>query len=279
MATLIAKRIRMIGIGTLVAGALGTVAIAQQWSGSSSPEDLQYRLDILDAELADIRARVGGAAAPTTPGRPVASGDLGQLEAELRRLTAQVERMQNQVTQIAQEAERRFGDIEFRLTELEGGDAGAIQPQPLLPQANDNTGGNTGSTADPSLSVSEQGDFERAVEDVRQGRFDQAEDRLRQFITRYPGSPLTGDAWFWLGESQAIRGIQAEAARSYLNGYNSDRAGARAPFNLLKLGTTLGRLGQLDEACLTLREVRNQYPNVSDAVNEADAEADQLTCG
>ena len=212
------------------------------------------------------------------PPAATSGGDTGQLEAEIRRLTAQVEQLQNQVTRLSQEAERRFGDIEFRLTELEGGDAGAIQPQPLLPQTN--TGGSgAGGQEVAALSASEQGDYERAVEDVRQGRFDQAEDRLRQFLTRYPGSPLTGDAWFWLGESQAIRGIHAEAARSYLNGYNADRGGQRAPYNLLKLGTTLGRLGQLNEACLTLREVRSQYPNVPDAVSEADAEADQLTCG
>ena len=83
-----------------------------------------------------------------------------------------------------------------------------------------------------------------------------------------------------LGESQFVRGQHAEAARSYLNGYNADRSGPRAPHNLYRLGVTLGRLGQLSEACLTLREVRNQYPSAPDGVvGKADAEADNLTCG
>lgn len=267
--------------GLLVACALFVTPVAaQQWQGSSSPEDLRYRLDILDAELADIRARLGGTVGTVVPAQPRtggAGGDVASLEGEIRRLTAQVERLQNTVTQLQQQADRRLGDIEFRLTELEGGDPAEAEPQPLLPQSN-NTSSGFGGQEVAALSASEQGDFERAVEDVRQGRFDQAEDRLRQFLTRYPGSPLTGDAWFWLGESLSIRGIQAEAAKSYLSGYNADRQGPRAPYNLLKLGTTLGRLGQLNEACLTLREVRNQYPNVPDAVDEADAEADQLTC-
>lgn len=263
--------------GVLLAAGLGTAAFSQQWTGSSSPEDLRYRLDILDAELADIRARLGGtvgSVVPSTSGGG-GTGDLRQIEGEMRRLTAEVERMQNQVTRLSEEATRRFGDIEFRLTELEGGDISQIAPaQPLLvaPQS-------SGGQQVAAVSVSEQGDFQRAVEDVEQGRFDQAEDRLRQFMNRYPGSPLTGDAWYWLGESQSIRGIHAEAARSFLNGYNADRRGNQAAYNLLKLGMTLGRLGQLNEACLTLREVRNQYPNVPDAVSKADAEADTLTCG
>ncbi|MEM7189194.1 MAG: tol-pal system protein YbgF, partial [Pseudomonadota bacterium] len=121
--------------------------------------------------------------------------------------------------------------------------------------------------------------LDRAIADVKQGRFDQAEDRLRRFMNDYPGSPLTGTAWYWLGESQAVRGIQAEAARSYLNGYNADRVGFYAPHNLFKLGMVLGRLGQINEACLTLREVRTQFPNAPDGIPaKADAEADNLTC-
>ncbi|MEM7210294.1 MAG: tol-pal system protein YbgF [Pseudomonadota bacterium] len=260
------------------AALMATGASAQQWSGTSSPEDLLYRLNILDAELADIRARLGGevGSVVATPGAGGAISDdrLNQLEGEIRRLTASVERMQNQVNQIASDATRRFGDIEFRLNELEGNPTdGNVQPlggPTIVPQT-----GDTGVT-----SVTEQGDLDRAANDVQQGRFDQAEDRLRRFLSTYPNSPLTGDAWYWLGESQSVRGQHAEAAKSYLNGYQNDRAGRQAPANLYKLGVTLGRLGQLNEACLTLREVGLQYPNAPGGVVEsAAAEADQLTCG
>ena len=39
-------------------------AAAQLWTGASSTDDLQYRLSVIDAELADIRARLGGARCP-----------------------------------------------------------------------------------------------------------------------------------------------------------------------------------------------------------------------
>ncbi|MEM9060895.1 MAG: tol-pal system protein YbgF [Pseudomonadota bacterium] len=262
------------------------IAHGQTWTGSSSPEDLRYRLDVLDAELADIRARLGGQVgsivqAPSNAGSggggAVSNDRLNQLEGEIRRLTAQVERMQNQLVRISDDSTRRFGDIEFRLNELEGNpNDGSVAPV----GGGQVSGVTTGTLGEVTVatSVSEQGDLDRAAQDVQQGRFDQAEDRLRRFLNDYQDSPLTGDAWFWLGESQFVRGQHAEAARSYLNGYNFDRLGQQASKNLYKLGVTLGRLGQLNEACLTLREVGAQFPNSAE-VGQANAEASQLTCG
>ncbi len=83
--------------------------------------------------------------------------------------------------------------------------------------------------AGPEVSISERGDLDRAIKDVKKGRFDQGEDRLRGFLTTYPGSPLKSEALYWLGESQFVRGAFQNAARSYLNGYNTDRGGAIAP--------------------------------------------------
>lgn len=319
------------GLALAGAGSLNTglvpVAPAALAQSTSSPEQLRYRLDALEAELASIRARLGGAAARPATGGGVAAAlsnsPVAELEGELRRLTATVEELQHQVRRIGEEAARRFSDIEFRLTELEGGDISAIQPVPPLggtakpqpaptaapaPAVQGSTGssgvtppaqgivpgpsgqGTFGGVEVPlsgqatsetaAVSATEQGDLERAVTDVRQGRYDQAEERLRRFLSEYPASPLTADAWYWLGESQFVRGAHGEAARSFLSGYNTDRAGKRAPHNLYRLGVTLGRLGQVNEACMTLREVRRQFPAAPDGiVDQADAESDALACG
>lgn len=256
-------------------------AVSQIWTGAGSTDDLQYRLSIIDAQLADIRARLG--VAPSTGGGAPATGAgsdvilrVNRLEAEIRMLTGKIEQMEFEQRSVAEDATRRFGDIEFRLTELEGGDISILAPvQPL-------GGGGTGSVvaAGPEVSISERGDLDRAIEDVKQGRFDLGEDRLRGFLTAYPGSPLEAEALYWLGESQFVRGAFQNAARSYLNGYNADRGSAIASKNLYRLGVTLGRLGQLNEACLTLREVRNQFPTgPADTLNAADAESSALNCG
>ena len=270
--------------GILLAGAVaaaaafaptGDQAAAQgTWSGSSSKEDLLYRLQILDAEIADIRARLGGLDTGRAGG--AATGDSAVLDAEIRRLTAQVERVEQAQRQMAAELTRRLGDIEFRLNELEGVPNDGAGAPPIGAEVLTEPQVATG----PTVAVSERGDLDRAIRDVQQGRFDQAEDRLRRFMTDYPGSPLVGEAWYWLGESLFVRGIHAEAAKSYLAGYNSDRQGGHAAHNLFRLGVTLGRLGQINEACLTLREVRTQFPNAPENIPaKADAEADELSCG
>ncbi len=268
-------------------------AAAQSWTGSGDTmQDLRYRLGILDAEMADIRARLealgGGAPAPRAPGSGAGAGEamvrLDRLEAELRRLTGMVEELQFQQRRIAEDAARRLGDIEFRVTELEGGDVGQLAPQEPL--------GGTGqarppAAADPEPRVAAapaparsgpRTDLDLAIADIQQGRFDQGEDRLRDYIAANPDGPRTAEAQFWLGRSRFVRGDFAEAARRHLAGYNVDRAGPAAARNLLQLGVSLGRLGQVSEACLTLREVRNQFPNDRDVLNAADAERDSLAC-
>lgn len=265
----------------------GGLAIAQVWTGSSSTDDLQYRLSIIDAELADIRARLG-VAPGQKPGQKPAGGTGGvagdamvridRLEAELQRLTGLMEQIQFEQRRIAEDAAQRFGDIEFRLTELEGGDTSAIPA--VTPLGGIQQGGAPQVAVSPEVSVSERGDLDRAIDDVKKGRFDQGEDRLRQFLNAYPGSPLEGEAFYWLGESQFIRGAFQNAARSFLDGYNRNRTGPNAPNSLYKLGVSLGRLGQVSEACLTLREVRKQFPTgPAELLDAADAESRSLNCG
>lgn len=259
---------------------------AQVWTGAGSADDLRYRLSVIDAELADIRARMGmpaaggSGSATAQPGAGAANADvmlrLDRLEAEIRQLTGQIEQIEFSQKAIGEDAARRFTDIEFRLTELEGGDISQLPTIAPLGQAPEGQL----AAAGPAVSISERADLDRAIEDVKQGRFDLGEDRLRGFLTDYPGSPLTGEALYWQGESQFVRGAFQNAARSFLDGYNRNRAGANAPNNLYRLGVTLGRLGQVSEACLTLREVRKQFPGgPSDVLDAADAESRNLNCG
>ncbi|MEM1384522.1 MAG: tetratricopeptide repeat protein [Pseudomonadota bacterium] len=268
----------------MLAAALLWSAQAMAQSGDDASE-LRRRLSVVDAEVQALKAAVGetagieGAAA----GAAGVTGEmilrLGQIEAELARLTGKVEQLEFRMRLIAEDATRRFGDIDFRLTELEGGDLSALgETAPL--GGSETSGTEVAGLTEAEVSVSEREDLNRAINDVQQGRFDLAEDRLRQFLAQYSGSPLTSKALFWLGESQLVRGAYRDAASSYLRGYNLDRQGELAPDNLFKLGVTLGRLGQINEACLTLREVRIQFPESGDdLVGAADDEADRLACG
>ncbi|MBY8974875.1 tol-pal system protein YbgF [Rhodobacteraceae bacterium NNCM2] len=248
-------------LAVAVAVAIGAPATAQTWSGSTTnPADLQYRLDLLDAELADIRARVGGssAAKPSTGGGSI---EVGRLEAEVSRLTSQVEQLQYENQQLKAQIARQLDDLIYRVTELEGGDPSQTTPVVLDQQST--------AQSDRPVILSEQADLDRAKLDIQQGRFDQGEDRLNKFVNEYPSSSLVGEAYYWLGQSNFVRGEFPAAASTYLAGYKADKAGTFAADNLLQLGVTLGRLGQVDAGCKTLAEVERQFPTAGSTIQQS----------
>ncbi|MEO1721699.1 MAG: tol-pal system protein YbgF [Pseudomonadota bacterium] len=255
---------------------------AQSWATQRSADELEYRLELLDGEVRALRQELnvaqrsgdaGSAGAGTSPNM---LRRLSEIESELRRLTGEVERLKFRTDQIAQDAARRFGDIEFRLTELEGGDIAAL---PANPAPLGGGGGGGGGIGTPQVSVSERQDLEEGVRLVQQGRFGEAEAVLRGFLDDYPDSPLVAEAHYWRGEAAFTQGSFQTAARAYLAGYRADQGGAQAPENLLKLGVSLSRLGQRDEACLTFAEVPRRFPRADRVVSEAESEAARLACG
>lgn len=267
------KRALLLGIAaaSLIAGA----ASAQSWSAQRSDQELEYRLELLDGEIQALRQELGvsGRAVPGGGSSAEVLRRLSEIEVELRRLTGEVERLRFRVDQVSEDAARRFGDIEFRLTELEGGDVAALPatPAPL--------GGGTSAPAAPQVSVSEQRALDDGIRLVQQGRFRDADVALGGFLQDYPNSPLLPRAHYWMGESSFVRGNFSRAARAYLAGYNANENGADAPDNLMKLGVSLARLGQRQEACLTLAEVSRRFPRADRAVSEAESEAARLSCG
>jgi TolA-binding protein len=65
---------------------------------------------------------------------------------------------------------------------------------------------------------------------------------------------------FWHGEAEAAQGAWSMAARAYLDSFSGAPDAPRAAESLLKLGTSLDRLGQRDDACRTIAEVELRYP-------------------
>jgi TolA-binding protein len=82
-----------------------------------------------------------------------------------------------------------------------------------------------------------------------------------------------------MGQARALEalGDVREAARAYLAVYSGYPDSAIAPEALTKLGVSLGALGKVAEACVTLSEVGARYPG-SDMVLEAQSAGRNLGC-
>ena len=109
------------------------------------------------------------------------------------------------------------------------------------------------------------------------GAFQLAAEKFAIFSQSYPGSPLAPEADFNRGKALDGLGDTREAARAYLASFTGDANGETAPKALFELGAALGRLGQVDQACITLSEVGVRFTG-GDMVAPAEAEMAELGC-
>ena len=198
---------------------------------------------------------------------------LNILEAELSAALGLVETLEFRIVQIADDATRRIGDLEFRLTEIEGGDTGSLgTPVPLGGESS------IGSNAQ-ELATDEKRSFDAAVALYDERQFQAAAEKFAIFVTSYPGGPLTSEAQYRRG--LALSGLQdwSAAARSYLDSFSGAPDGEFAAASLYELAISLGALGQKDQACLTLDEIGIRYTDAdAELIGKIAAQQQTLAC-
>jgi tol-pal system protein YbgF len=252
-----------LGALILAAAALAGPAAAQ------SVADIKAELTLLDSQVQQLRDELvrSGASGGLPRAPATALTRLDQLQAELRQLTDRVDVLTNDIRRIVDDASNKMGDIEFRVTELEGGDTSFIptptpplgggltgpRPRPAAPTASAVTGGG-------QLAATEQSDFDAAVKAADSGDSATAAQLFTRFLETYPSGPLSTDAQYQLGEARAAQGDWGGAARSFLDAFSGAPQGPLAPQALYKLADALAQRGQVAQACMTLIEVEARYP-------------------
>lgn len=274
---------------------IGPVAVLVLLAGAASAQGVDYyefrqlekKLEKAQAELQRLSNAVSG-------------GDfqrrLEQVNGEISRVTGELEQLEFRVRQHEQQSKQKLEDLEYRIIELEGGDPSILfqddtpaqpQQQGSLVEPEQPSGGTLGTlttnsagqtVAAPAASA-EQAAFDAGVLAAQAGRQSEAKNLLEGFVSRYPDSPLAGEAYHWLGESYLAGGDYQSAASRFLDAATLYPSNAKAPDSLVRLGMTLSLLGQNQVACSTLAEVRQRYPGAAGAVQQADLEARRAGCG
>lgn len=121
--------------------------------------------------------------------------------------------------------------------------------------------------------------YERSNESLLRRQYGEAEAGFTTFLQKYPDHSLAGSAQYWLGETYYVQGDFKSAAAHFLRGYKTYPKSRRAPDSLLKLGISLNRLGQGEQACAALSAVNSEYPKAVDARKRAQAESKRAGCG
>lgn len=120
--------------------------------------------------------------------------------------------------------------------------------------------------------------YERSNESLLRRQFGDAEAGFTNFLQKYPDHSLAGSAQYWLGETFYAQNDFKRAAANFLEGYKKYPKSRRAPDSLLKLGISLRRLGQEEQACAAFGAVSAEYPKAVDARKRAQAEAKRAGC-
>jgi tol-pal system protein YbgF len=114
---------------------------------------------------------------------------------------------------------------------------------------------------------------------LKQADYPAAEAAMRSFIQQHGSSPLAGNAQYWLAETYYARGRYAEAASAFAAGFKNHPHGEKAPDDLLKLGMSLARANQKQNACIAFAQLDHAFPHPGAAIQErASAEKKQLGC-
>ncbi len=242
--------------------------------------DIRQELSVLFVELQRLKRELsttGGVG--NNLGGASTLERLDRIEAEVVRLTSKTEQLENRINRVVKDGTNRVGDLEFRLVELEGGDISQLGETTTLGGDDGNTqvAVVTPSETGPELAMGEQGDFDRAVAALEAGDFIRANDMFVVFSETYPGGPLSGDAHFYRGEALFAMEDTANAARAYLESFSGSPNSTLAPEALYRLGVSLGRLGQTNEACISLGEVGVRFPGAA-VVTDAQSVMQELSC-
>ena len=226
------------------------------------------------------------------------------LEASLQQATGKAEELEHKVRLLDQRLQSFATDTDARMKFLESPVGHGVKdaPQKSLPKppcspglsvkapsipapkytpekpcANDAAATKPANQPDPDKTVKEQ--YEKARALLYKGQYGEAAKQFEAFMKEYPQSSYTPNAQYWLAETHFVRGDFKKAAATFAQGYEKFPHTPKAPDFLLKLGMSLGALGQNGDACTTYMKLRRTFPNATSNITAAaNREVKKLKC-
>ncbi len=213
---------------------------------------------------------------------------MSNLESEMRNLTGQLEEVRHGMASMLQRLDGLVKDVDFRLTEIEhrlSKAPGKAADKAAKTAATTDTLASDGGPAYANAErPDQQTETTSAVTVLPQGtpierynyayslltkmQLQAAETAFLEFLAQHGDDPLAGNAQYWLGETYYARQNLGEAARAFLMGIQRYPNSSKAPDSMLKLGISLGKLGNVEDACAAFLEMQRKFANLRSQVRK-----------
>jgi len=203
---------------------------------------------------------------------------VNDLQQQVAQLQGQIEELQHQNQQLQDSQKAQYADVDSRLGRIEKGGAAPQGQQPAAPAAPQASAAppaasqqgpaaqaaaaapTAAGAASAPASGDQQAAYDAAFKSLRGGDYVTASRGFRDFLIKYPDSPLAPNAYYWLGESYYVTmnyPVAIEAFQRLVKQYpQSDKVSD----GLLKVGYCQIELKQQDAAIATLKQVTAKYP-------------------
>ncbi|HKU13246.1 MAG TPA: tol-pal system protein YbgF [Steroidobacteraceae bacterium] len=173
-------------------------------------------------------------------------------QAETRTLRGQLDELQHQVAQAKDQQRELYGDVDRRLSALEGtGGAAAAS--------------NTHVADLPVPQGDDRANYQAAFDLLKDGKYAEAIAGFKQFLTTFPNSALADNAQYWLGEAHYVNKQYADALRYFRTVLEKYPDSRKIPDALLKIGFCNYELKNWAEARSALSQVVQRYGDTTAA--------------
>lgn len=161
-------------------------------------------------------------------------------------------------------------EAQAAVVETPGAPAGPVRPAPVALDGSDGSAGHErmagtalvaadGAQAEVE-GLGEKALYKRAMSIFNSGDYFEAAESFRYFIHRSPGSPLAGNAQYWLGESYYNLQRYDRAAEEFRRALALYPGGGRAADSMLKLGFCNIKMNRVSEGEKILEDLIEKYP-------------------
>lgn len=174
-------------------------------------------------------------------------------QAETRVLRGQLDELQHQVTQSQTQQREMYGDVDRRLSALEGnpGAAASIVSPPAgglpIPQGDD------------------RANYQAAFDLLKDAKYPEAINAFKQYLTTFPNGPLADNAQYWLGEAHYVTKQYPDALRDFRTVIEKYPESRKIPDALLKIGYCNYELKNWTEARSALGQVVQRFGDTTAA--------------